>query len=393
MIVPSVSGASEMHKNRAVKRLLGLLSIGIACGTINLIQPHERFLLSRCSVVARKDQFDTYNWQSDHSILLFRKRPEFPYPWSLESVDLVTRRRIAYPVLAKQFEHWNITARAFEISMARNFETSPDGKWLLWGTTDSKTGIDTGPSTGWLANLQTGRIDRFPIGSTAGEDTSEPHHLYWMADSTHFVEFNTPRTWWRSPGRNSGGGATIIRNVNAAQQRKTLKLRSDWKLEPWAGIHVLSEEHVVATTLTIYNRTEDYSGPPVLVQTSLKSSGSPAQCRPLALPHGTLFMEDVAFSPKGDRYAVSASVDSHPIWMDVLHRHHWMGRMPSHPEVGIWIFSLDGKESHVVGKMKPERNSDAVLWPYEMPRDLRWSPDGKQLGFVYKGVLYRVPTD
>ena len=105
-------------------------------------------------------------------------------------------------------------------------------------------------------------------------------------------------------------------------------------------------------------------------------------------------MAEVAFSPQGDRYAIAAVVGPHPFWMDVLHRWHLPVRIPSHPQVGIWIFSLDGNQNQEVGQITPERdNTQYALYPYEMPGDLRWSPDGKYLGFVYKGTLYRVPTD
>ena len=112
------------------------------------------------------------------------------------------------------------------------------------------------------------------------------------------------------------------------------------------------------------------------------------------MPNATLFIHEISFSPRGDRYAISALVDSHPAWLDSLRQWHIPVRIPSHPKVGIWILTLDGKQQQEVGHITPERyKGDIAPWPYEMPYYLRWSPDGKQLGFVYKSDLYRVPTD
>jgi hypothetical protein len=169
-----------MHRNRAVKWLAGLLFIGIVCGTISLTWPHARLLLPRCTLVARGDQFDTFNWQSDHSILLFRVVPVYPYPKTLERVNLLTGHHVSYLPLAKQF--------AGQHMAATDFETSPDGKWLLWSQNEfNRRAKDRRIDAGWLANLKTGHLEHFPIGSMRSIDIVQPHHLYWMADSKRFA--------------------------------------------------------------------------------------------------------------------------------------------------------------------------------------------------------------
>jgi len=211
-----------------------------------------------------------------------------------------------------------------------------------------------------------------------------------MADSKSFAEIDFGGSIYDSFGRGPVGGPSVIRSVNTPQQAKKLQKRSDWKLQNYAKIRVYSEEHIVAATAPFYDRATDYNDPRELVQTSLKQDSSSTQHHPLTLPSGTQILSEIAFSPQGDRYAVAVEDDPHSVWLDMLRRWHIPVRIPSHLQVGIWIVSLDGKQCQEVGHMTPERD----WWrPYEMPDDLRWSPDGKQLGFVYKRDLYRVPTD
>jgi hypothetical protein len=373
-----------MHRRRAGKWLFGLLCIGIVYGSIRLCWPHERRLLSRSALVAKVNGVEEYDWQSPHSILLFRIDPKIIHLWSLTKIDLPTGQHLSYPAIAKHF--------GLEYTSPNHFETSPDGKWLLWSVeVDDSNGMDTGNDIGWLANLETGHLDHFPIRSFTLMNFTGPDPLYWMSDSEHFVEidFNYKPISAFSTKRPMGR-PSIIRNVNTPQQARMLKLRSDWDLGWGAGIRVLSEEHLVATTSTYY---ADYQDPPDLVQTSLKSNVSPTQRWPLPLPSGTHFVPDISFSPQGDRYAIVVEGDLHPVWLDMLRRWHIPVHVPPHPQVGIWIFSLDGKQSQEVGHITPERESQNSICPYYVPQHLRWSPDGKQLGFVYKGDLYRVPTD
>jgi len=119
-----------------------------------LIQPPERLLLPRSTFVIRSDRSLQYNWQSDHSIFLFRQLREPPYSWLCQKVDLHTGQLISALPFAKQFER--------QSTGADNFETSPDGKWLLWSTMGG--GWQTRQPllvTGWLENLETGHTEHF----------------------------------------------------------------------------------------------------------------------------------------------------------------------------------------------------------------------------------------
>src|SRR5262249_11547136 len=130
---------------------------------------------------------------------------------------------------------------------------------------------------------------------------------------------------------------------------------------------------------------------------NLKRDGHLQRQSPLHLPPHTKIVVEVAVSPLGDRYAISAVVDTHPALPSLLH-HIWPSiRVPSSPQVGIYIFSLDGKRHQQIGHTPLEENSRNDLpwdsYMYEMPRDIRWAPDGRHLGFIYKGTLYTVPAE
>ncbi|MCW3055037.1 MAG: hypothetical protein JWN14_4207 [Chthonomonadales bacterium] len=365
-----------MRRSRAIKWLASLLLLGTAGGILALIQPPERLLLSRSTLVARSDRFEQYNWQSDHSLFLFQQRHERPYPWLCAKLDLHTGQSTFNLPFKQPFERQSIRVSDYETS----FVTSPDGKWLLWTRTDGE-GM-TLHATGWLANIETGHIEHFPLGLHAsGFNAFTLDRLYWLADCQHFAELDFHRS------------LTTLYNVNALQQTMQMQHSSKLHLADYSGIQVNSEERLLAVTRTSYAPVNLLYPPPDLIQTNLQGDPLVTQSRPLALPNMTLLLADVAFSPHGDRYAIAALVGSHPAWLDMLQRWKFPVRIPSHPQVGIWILTPDGKQQEV-GHMPPvHAESPFSQWSYEMPHALRWSPDGKQLGFVFKGDLYRVPTN
>jgi len=373
-LLPGIAGASEMRKRRATKWLASMLLLGLAGGMFALLQPPERLLLSRSTLVAYSDRFDQYNWQSDHALFLFRQRRERPYYWLCETVDLRTGQFLFYLPFAQQFKDQSTAVANFETS----FATSPDGKWLLWSRLEGE-GL-TLQAIGCLANIETGHTEHFPLGSSTFIDSIRLNRLYWLADSKRFAEPDLGRS------------LTTVRDVNAPQQTTKIPLPSGLNLTTDSGIHVYSENRLLATTNRYYNPYTYLSNLPDLIQTGLNSDAPTAQRRPLALPNGTCLVADVAFSPQGDRYTIATLVDPHPVWLDILQRWNIPVHIPSHPQVGLWILTLDGKQQEI-GYLTPEPTNTTSHWPYEMPRDLRWSPDGKQLGFVYKGDLYRVPTN
>ena len=91
-------------------------------------------------------------------------------------------------------------------------------------------------------------------------------------------------------------------------------------------------------------------------------------------------------SPQGDRLAWLVESDYTPpgsVWL----RRVWvfLGQR-KRPLVGLWISRVDGSHMQEIGHLNYKPGE-------EIPQDIRWTPDGKRLSFLYKGGLYTVPVD
>jgi hypothetical protein len=359
-----------------------LLACAVGCA-LAITWPRDRLLLRRSILIAHDTDFDNYDWDTNRSVLLFKNQYEDKTA-SLYHVDVSTNRRTPEPALAKR-----IGESGHRIWQ---FETSPDGQWLLW-TTQENDGryLYTGRSRGWLTNLKTGALNHFDIRGNSFADDTLPNELFWTPDSQNIVEFGFPEQILIDPRRKRSVEPTIVRCVNTPQRSIKLKPPPNWRLGSYAEIRVLSDQQIVAATSRDYDVINN--GHPTLVKAGISVDASPASRAPLALPYGTQEMREIAFSPRGDRFAVAAVVDSHPAWLDAVH--HWIPaiRGSPHVQVGIWLITVDGAHIDEIGHVSPEPSKVPILGPYVLPSELRWSPDGRHLGFDYKGALYSVPTD
>jgi len=74
-----------------------------------------------------------------------------------------------------------------------------------------------------------------------------------------------------------------------------------------------------------------------------------------------------------------------PPLMGWLHR--ILPRIPATPRIteGLWVSRVDGTGMREIGHVSGA--NDRCL------EDIEWLPDGKHISFVYRGMLYTVPTE
>jgi hypothetical protein len=62
-------------------------------------------------------------------------------------------------------------------------------------------------------------------------------------------------------------------------------------------------------------------------------------------------------------------------------------------EVGVWVSDLRGRNAREIGRIRQiDRLRTKGPMPRELvfPQDLRWTPDGKSLSFLFDGAMYLV---
>lgn len=100
--------------------------------------------------------------------------------------------------------------------------------------------------------------------------------------------------------------------------------------------------------------------------------------------------EDVVLSPHGDRLAWLIHVVEKPSSI-ITFLAKWFSSM--HPVsryvLKLYTSRLDGSDVQEIGYMEIKGKPSAT----NLPRLLRWLPDGKRLSFVYQGALWTVPAD
>jgi hypothetical protein len=96
------------------------------------------------------------------------------------------------------------------------------------------------------------------------------------------------------------------------------------------------------------------------------------------------------FSPSGDRIAWVFDYTRTAPWRTWLRR--FLPFAPdSRQEESLWISRADGTQMREIGYVKITRTSDDE--DDDEIGAVQWTPDGTQLGFLYKRVFYTVPAD
>ena len=239
------------------------------------------------------------------------------------------------------------TADKFEFTEA--YELSPDGKYMLWNRSDGTVHVSllNGTKHHVWSQPDNGDLEFSPIAR-------------WLSDGHSWVEDDVATISRRHP-ENQRGAYVGDMLAPTRHARKYSPDRSKYLIYAKA---VLSTGHS-------YNGT-------VLVPRQVNGRTVQKMTYPTApLPVST---SEVSGSPNREWLA----------WALVHRTYSQAGKQQLEDITGeIWITSLTGKKQKKVLALPLSRAEDGNDAPYL----LRWTPDGKAISYIWKGVLYRTPLN
>jgi hypothetical protein len=306
---------------------------------------------------------ELYFWRDDHTLLFLRRAPDqtvfhavlvdvatgqqtLPEEFNAKHSALMQGRPMIVTIQGspKQEKHYRPPTAAL----------SPDGKWLLWRNFPFA-------QSPWIAATFDGQQQQWTPGSDPASEIADlPNHAFWMPDGTRWVELVS---------RYADGGYSIhlaheyrisdavrVRTVGISglQDGLSVGIRQD-------GMVVMHHPH--------YHRRE----PVRQLNLSLVSLGADravAQSLNVPVPVCNAVI-DITLSPKGDRLAWILQQRRERPWLYTL-----------------YVADADGAHARPVASAEDVKTDDGHSWP----RSVRWLPDGKQVSFVYKGVIHTLPV-
>ncbi|HZT42437.1 MAG TPA: hypothetical protein VFA07_09605 [Chthonomonadaceae bacterium] len=275
--------------------------------------------------------------------------------------------------------------RVFDRSkgMTDSVHVSPDGKQVLWA--DSNGG------------LYSASVDGSGFRRWWKADDANLGELFWLSDSHQWVCLKLVRRNILFAVDSAHiyslltSQQTPVRIVPASRllRQKSLVLESfgpATTARAWDGGILLN--FAVYHTQPLSNVNLHFDKLEILPLNIDKEVSFP-HAYALTFPNQVTFINAIA-SPQGDRIAWETLEHRVPAWSALLHR-----ILPAYKPQELNIFALkvsrlDGSQTQIVGTMEmPPGDQDSN----DVPQELRWTPDGKRLSFLYHRAIWTVPTD
>jgi hypothetical protein len=371
----------ESSNKRMKARRTGTL---LAVGTILLVGigfawPRERRLTEVARTIGTIRKHSQLCWLSGHRVLIitrdgsprwFRDRNgrvvKTQWQGTVDVLDTSTHTRIPMPAIAAVLQRLpgSLTFGPY------GFKASPDDRWLFWTVS-----VETTHSP--------------PECYAAGMDGSHYRRLYRCDnDASHFVgdhhllqimELN---------------GSVIDCDLLDATRDRTYSQRQQAGafLERTVPVQPISCEVVAPETegggayakIDLY-RPEDQLDKHLVPPYDKRWSAAPLRTHTIKLPPGTT-TGWATISPQQQTILYQLQCSRRPPFATWLHR--LIPRFDDKPILTerLWVSRADGRGMHEIGFLPVQLDEDNE--PMEEVSDLQWLPDGKQISFTYRGILY-----
>lgn len=297
-----------------------------------------------------------FHWISFREILLIRREAVSPYTWNLSRYDLINKRErplSALSALYNQFEPANTTL------------LSPDGQWLLWDherLTHTPT-YDQGQAI--LARLDNTKHFTCSIGSQFLTDGYDPYPVHWMPEGTHWVEFQLSTS---NENDEKYPTQALVRRIGSNRVVKTLIFVGSYVPQYGDVLNLTKDRLLVPPDQWFHLDVDEYR---------IGKDIRRLRQHKVLFP-GLSFVWGMAVSPQGKQIA----------WL-INYEKAVPGTQKIQEWSGVWISDFKGKHRREI--VSTPAGPDVMTRP--QLEKVRWSPDGRQLGFLYGEKLFTVKVD
>jgi hypothetical protein len=304
-----------------------------------------------------------YEWQSEHHIVYWQGKR---YEEKAIRIDTLSGERDDL----KAFNARVRTKHGEEGFMPYEPLLSPDGNWML-----SRERVKGSPPRRWRAISLDGKQE--VKGNQFIEPCSAPIWGIWTQDS---------KGWVSLEGLLDGPEAEFCPRGNPKKMttRKSIGVRMANAKAPDDGVGPLlgfsPDGWAVASRWHPY--FEAKKGPVKVFEFDIKTGKSPPRVHSIRLPKGAR-ADELVLSRQGDRLAwkfyfdrvASDAANTKPI-----------------STIELWVSKLNGSEMRRIGAQQVKRANNSI-YEKDFPYGLCWTPDGKQLSFLYQQALYLISVD
>ena len=307
-----------------------------------------------------------YWWLSKNDVVLCQRdeNEHRLFTFTILNVDDLSRRPLV--------QLSNYVNRSAGSCIDCYFYVSPDGRSLLW---------DENCNTSQYQSLAGSDID----GTRVFRFRTSFKELHWSSDCQHWVEF--------VPSKDSDRYSAVVKRKRGVPENVSiLPIAPKSPLDSTgcsSGKLLRGDRFLIDTT---WQRGVQSLLQVEFLELDLGRRGSVMCKYSVHLPENDA-IEDIVYSPKGDRVAwliARSSVAPIDAWLQRLIPSY---KVPQLHTVGVWISQINGNDMHELGHVTTNSS------PYEgnptriVPQDVRWLPDGKHLSFSYNGNLWRTISD
>jgi len=311
-----------------------------------------------------------YHWISPDEVLYFRNGTDGT---DIERLNVRTHVRSPMTGLTRAFNE----QRAYIAGVS----VSPDYRRLLWASERDKKPTYV---TALLDGTRRTEWTRKKVGRHSVLDPYAWSTATWTSGGKEVAEC------WLEPG--AAGPADpfahiVLRGVDGNSAPRTLA-HFRWRKTMFAPMPddldsatLFAEDH----SIQLQNRATDD-----VVRYIVKlGAGKPSVShQTIHLPKYANFA-NLILSPKADRIAWELGSPYDPTSRGMSDSHGEL--RPQRVPLGIWISRPDGSGLHELGHLPIDRKN--AMTQHQEFGQIKWTPDGRSLSFIYQRKLYRIPVD
>jgi len=345
----------------------------LATAGIARMWPHEPLLMEVAHPVVRIDpDYQNVCWLSSHQLLIVTtsnsdvKSENWRGEAEIFDTTLRTRNRLT------SLTNLMLRTTADPMDAVGNFVASPDGKWLLW---EAYCGHGAAPPS-----IRVAHVDGTHYRVWDYDESNERFFL----DSDHLVQMRGWAPWVVISDLQDSRKVQKYQTLTEAQEVLT---RSSMQHPFWIEVDrpdEFSEGYAAIQTYRAQDRIQ-----PFPEGREEKEAPKPFRTQRLRLPPGAEIEETIVSTQQQSILYDFQIVRQNPL-LSWLHRFLPRMNAKSTLHAGLWVSRADRSGMREIGVVPLQSAHDVLESNFH---DVCWLPGGKQVSFVYNGMLYIVSAE